>query len=79
MFAGLNAAVREAFPSVKVFAVNEPDNAKAVQNIILAAWKTGYGDDDFTAPEHSGVSRHRIAAFRDGFAPVERYTLDMLK
>jgi spermidine synthase len=79
MFAGLNAAVREAFPSVKVFAVNEPDSVKAVQNIILAAWKTGAGEGNFTEPEHLGIAAHRAAAFRDGFAPVERYTMDMVK
>ena len=79
MFAGLHSAVQEAFTDVKVFLVNEPDNTETLQNIILAVYNSGYGHDNYPIPEYRGAFLHEIAAFTDRFAPVERYTLDMVR
>jgi len=79
MFAGLHATVLEAFTYVKVFLVNEHDNTEALQNIILAVYNSGYGHDNYPITEYRGAFSHKIAAFTDRFAPVERYTLDMVR
>ena len=80
MFSGLHAAISESFPHVRVFPVNEPYNTKALQNIILAAYKSGsHRADSFTIPEYRGALYPETAAFSDAFAPVERYTMLMLR
>jgi hypothetical protein len=76
MFAGLYAAVTKTFPETRVFPVNEPENTKILQNIVLVASKTK------TAPaayqEYRSVVR-QASAFTDNFAPVEWKTMRMVK
>jgi spermidine synthase len=80
MFSGLYAAVLETFPNVSVFPVEKPEDTKALQNIILTGYKSGSETGVFfPIAGYQGPLTHRVAAFTDSFAPVERYTLDMVR
>jgi len=80
MFSGLHAAVLEAFPVVRVFPVNDTEDTKTLQSIVLTAYKTApNGCSNYPAAEFRGALTYSVAAFTDAFAPVERYTLDMVR
>ena len=76
MFSGLHAAVKEAFPVVRIFRVND---TATLQNIIIAAYKNAGQDGKIPINEYNGTLTHKIAAFTDAFAPVERYTIEMIR
>jgi predicted membrane-bound spermidine synthase len=80
MLSGLYAALGEAFPVVLVFPVNDGSDTTTLQNIVLAAYKSeSVPDRGFPAAEYTGKLARNIPAFTDNFAPVERYTLEMVR
>jgi hypothetical protein len=76
MFASLYATFLAVFPEVKVFLINEPDDTKTLQNILLAASKSGILPSGL--PEYRGAIP-QAAVFTDGFAPVELKTMEMTR
>jgi spermidine synthase len=77
MLAGLHASLGEAFPAVNAFPVNGSGDTKELQNIILAGYKREINSEKLTMEAYS--SFRDIPAFTDNFAPVERYTLEMVR
>ena len=88
VFHGIYKAFSTSFSTMMIFPANAPDTkyARALQNIILVAM----GDNVASAPpapdaRFAGLLSHqwldpfvpdsRVPAFRDDFAPVERYAL----
>ena len=80
MFSSLYASVKEVFPAVMVYPVNEPNDTKALQNILLAAFKTApVNGGNVLIAEYRVTPTNNIPAFTDAFAPVERYTMMMIQ
>ena len=85
VFHGIYKAFNTAFPVMTIFPVSAPDAkyAMALQNIILIAQGenvTGIPDSRYTSlMSHQWldpfVPDPNVPAFRDDFAPVERYAL----
>lgn len=85
VFNGIYKAYSTAFPAIMIFPVSAPDPkyAMALQNIILAAQAENIAVTP--DPKYASMLAHQwlepfvpdpnVPAFRDDFAPVERYAL----
>jgi spermidine synthase len=86
LFSGIYSSVASAFPVVMIYPATYPNSSRIRQNIMIVALASG--DVSYRTPENEYMSSlliHRwtnrfepkIAAFTDGFAPVEKYSLSM--
>ena len=89
LFRGIHAAFAEVFPHTQTFLVYHPQRPYVPQNIILiaAAKPIGLPDAASAPPEIAGFLANRyvhpipddIPALTDAYAPVDRYTLGMIR
>lgn len=89
LFRGIHAAFSQVFPYTQTFLVTLPQRPHTPQNIILIASRQAIALPDVAEapPEIAGFLSHRyvhpvpddVPALVDAFAPVERYTLGMIR
>jgi len=56
----------------------DPGITQAARDFFHLGDRPGH-DGNYPVAEYRGALTHSVAAFTDAFAPVERYTLDMVR
>jgi spermidine synthase len=87
LFSGIYSSIAASFPTVMIYPATYPNTGSRRQNVMIVALASEPKPD--TPPENeyiAGLLAHKwtkpftpkISAFTDAFAPVEKYTLNLL-